>query len=153
MRRCWWGLLACLLFVAAGVAFNAWAEASGAPRTLTTSLLSQAPYFAIGMATAARLSMPVNLHIAGRLDQGIELIRRNPDTQIIIDHLALVQPHEPPKPAEVKPEPAPKIAEPKARARKTPVNANASHTMSECFVLAAAERISAMDSASNGRTP
>lgn len=52
------------------------------------------------LETAARLSMPVNLHIAGRLDQGIELIRRNPDTQIIIDHLALVQPHEPPKPAE-----------------------------------------------------
>ena len=52
------------------------------------------------LATAARLSLPVNLHIAGRLDQGIELIRRHPDTQIIVDHLALVQPHEPPKPAE-----------------------------------------------------
>ncbi len=51
------------------------------------------------LATAAKLSMPVNLHIAGRLDQGIELIRRNPDTQIIVDHLGLVQPHEPPKPA------------------------------------------------------
>jgi L-fuconolactonase len=48
---------------------------------------------------AARLSMPVNLHIAGRLDQGIELIRRNPDTQIVVDHLGLVQPHAPPKPA------------------------------------------------------
>lgn len=52
------------------------------------------------LATAAKLSLPVNLHIAGRLDQGIELIRRNPDTQIIVDHLALVQPHEPPVPAE-----------------------------------------------------
>jgi predicted TIM-barrel fold metal-dependent hydrolase len=49
---------------------------------------------------AARLSLPVNLHIAGRLDQGIELIRRNPDTQIIVDHLGLVQPHVPPKPAQ-----------------------------------------------------
>jgi predicted TIM-barrel fold metal-dependent hydrolase len=49
---------------------------------------------------AARLSLPVNLHIAGRLDQGIELIRRNPDTQIVVDHLGLVQPHEPPKPKE-----------------------------------------------------
>jgi predicted TIM-barrel fold metal-dependent hydrolase len=49
---------------------------------------------------AARLSLPVNLHIAGRLDQGIELIRRNPDTQIIVDHLGLVQPHVPPKPSE-----------------------------------------------------
>jgi predicted TIM-barrel fold metal-dependent hydrolase len=51
------------------------------------------------LATAARLSMPVNLHIAGRLDQGIELIRRNPDTQIVVDHLGLVQPFEPPVPA------------------------------------------------------
>lgn len=52
------------------------------------------------LATAARLSLPVNLHIAGRLDQGIELIRRNPDTQVIVDHLGLVQPHGPPVPAE-----------------------------------------------------
>jgi L-fuconolactonase len=52
------------------------------------------------LAAAAKLSMPVNLHIAGRLDQGIELIRRNPDTQIIVDHLGLVQPHAPPVPAE-----------------------------------------------------
>jgi L-fuconolactonase len=52
------------------------------------------------LATAARYSLPANLHIAGRLDQGIELIRRNPDTQIIVDHLGLVQPHEPPAPAQ-----------------------------------------------------
>ena len=52
------------------------------------------------LAEARRWSLPVNLHIAGRLDQGIELIRRNPDTQIIVDHLGLVQPHVPPKPAE-----------------------------------------------------
>ena len=52
------------------------------------------------LAEAGRLSLPVNLHIAGRLDQGLELIRRNPDTQIIVDHLGLVQPHEPPVPVE-----------------------------------------------------
>jgi L-fuconolactonase len=51
-------------------------------------------------ATAARLSLPLNLHIAGRLDQGIALIRRHPDTQIIVDHLGLVQPHAPPVPVE-----------------------------------------------------
>jgi L-fuconolactonase len=51
------------------------------------------------LAEAARLSLPVNLHIAGRLDQGIELIGRHPDTQIIVDHLGLVQPHAPPVPA------------------------------------------------------
>jgi L-fuconolactonase len=42
------------------------------------------------LAAAGRMSMPVNLHIAGRLDQGLELIRRNPDTQIVVDHLGLV---------------------------------------------------------------
>ena len=52
------------------------------------------------LATAARVSLPVNLHIAGRLDQGRALIRRNPDTQIIVDHLGLVQPHAPPLPTE-----------------------------------------------------
>jgi len=52
------------------------------------------------LAAAARLSLPVNLHIAGRLDQGHALIRRNPDTQIIVDHVGLVQPHHPPVPAE-----------------------------------------------------
>jgi predicted TIM-barrel fold metal-dependent hydrolase len=52
------------------------------------------------LAEARRFALPVNLHIAGRLDQGIELIRRNPDTQIVVDHLGLVQPHEPPVPAD-----------------------------------------------------
>jgi predicted TIM-barrel fold metal-dependent hydrolase len=52
------------------------------------------------LATAARLSLPVNLHIAGRIEQGHELIRRNPDTRIVVDHVGLVQPHEPPVPAE-----------------------------------------------------
>ena len=52
------------------------------------------------LAAAAKHGFPINLHIAGRLDQGIELIRRNPDTQVIIDHLGLVQPHAPPVPAE-----------------------------------------------------
>jgi len=52
------------------------------------------------LAEAGRWALPVNLHIAGRLDQGIELIRRHPQTQIIVDHLGLVQPHAPPVPAE-----------------------------------------------------
>jgi predicted TIM-barrel fold metal-dependent hydrolase len=50
------------------------------------------------LATAARLAIPINLHIAGRLEQGAELIRRHPDTQVIVDHVGLVQPHEPPAP-------------------------------------------------------
>jgi L-fuconolactonase len=50
------------------------------------------------LSAAASVGMPVNLHIAGRLDQGIEMIRRHPDTQIIVDHLGIVQPHDPPVP-------------------------------------------------------
>jgi L-fuconolactonase len=50
--------------------------------------------------SALRLSQPVNQHVAGRLDQGLAFIRRNPDTQIVVDHLGLVQPHEPPVPTE-----------------------------------------------------
>jgi len=52
------------------------------------------------LAEAARLSLPLNLHIAGRLDQGIALIRSHPDVQIVVDHLGLVQPHQPPVPKE-----------------------------------------------------
>lgn len=53
-------LAICMLILAAGIAFNTWAEVTGAPRTLTTSLLSQSPYFALGMAAAVlcRLRRP-----------------------------------------------------------------------------------------------
>jgi predicted TIM-barrel fold metal-dependent hydrolase len=51
-------------------------------------------------ASTLRKGEGKHLHIAGRLDQGIALIRRHPDTQVIIDHLGLVQPHEPPVPKE-----------------------------------------------------
>jgi peptidoglycan/LPS O-acetylase OafA/YrhL len=57
-----------LLFVAGGIAFNTWAEMTDAPRTLTTSLLSQAPYFAIGMVTAVlclKRMAPAWLALAG----------------------------------------------------------------------------------------
>jgi predicted TIM-barrel fold metal-dependent hydrolase len=50
------------------------------------------------LAAAGRYALPINLHIAGRLDQGTELIRRHPDTQVIVDHVGLVQPHDPPVP-------------------------------------------------------
>jgi predicted TIM-barrel fold metal-dependent hydrolase len=50
------------------------------------------------LATAARHSLPVNLLAWGRLDQVRELAARNPDTQLVIDHLGLQQPFEPPPP-------------------------------------------------------
>ncbi len=51
-------------------------------------------------AAAGRHGLPVNFLCWGRLDQGAELVRRNPDTVIVIDHLGLLQPHAPPPPAE-----------------------------------------------------
>ena len=52
------------------------------------------------LAAAARHALPVNLLAWGRLDQARELAARNPDTQLVIDHLGLQQPFEPPPPAE-----------------------------------------------------
>jgi predicted TIM-barrel fold metal-dependent hydrolase len=52
------------------------------------------------LSTAARHNLPVNILCWGRLDQLEQIAARNPDTQIIIDHLGLQQPFEPPPPAE-----------------------------------------------------
>ena len=50
------------------------------------------------LAAAARCSLPVNLSCTGRLEQVGQLAARNPNTQLVIDHLGLPQPHEPPAP-------------------------------------------------------
>ena len=50
------------------------------------------------LATAARYSLAVNLLAWGRLGQARDLALRNPNTQIVIDHLGLQQPFEPPPP-------------------------------------------------------
>jgi hypothetical protein len=52
------------------------------------------------LATAAQHSLPVNLACTGRPDQARHLAARNPNTRLVIDHLGLPQPHEPPPPAE-----------------------------------------------------
>ena len=51
------------------------------------------------LAAAARHALPVNLMCTGRLEQAGLLAARNPGTQLVIDHLGLPQPHEPPAPA------------------------------------------------------
>jgi len=51
------------------------------------------------LAAAARHGLPVNLLCWGRLAQVKELAARNPDTRLVIDHLGLQQPFEPPPPA------------------------------------------------------
>jgi predicted TIM-barrel fold metal-dependent hydrolase len=50
--------------------------------------------------TAARHDLPVNLMCTGRLAQAGQLAARHPDTQLVIDHLGLPQPFEPPAPEE-----------------------------------------------------
>ena len=51
-------------------------------------------------AAAGRHGLPVNFLCWGRLEQGTELVKRNPDTVIVIDHLGLLQPNQPPPLAE-----------------------------------------------------
>jgi L-fuconolactonase len=52
------------------------------------------------LAAAATHSLAVNLLAWGRLEQAGQLAARNPNTQIVIDHLGLQQPFEPPPPAQ-----------------------------------------------------
>ena len=52
------------------------------------------------LAAAAQHALPVNILCWGRLEQAGQLAARNPDTSIVVDHLGLQQPFEPPPPAE-----------------------------------------------------
>jgi len=52
------------------------------------------------LAAGARHGLPVNILCWGRLEQTAALAARNPDTSIVIDHLGLQQPFEPPPPAQ-----------------------------------------------------
>jgi L-fuconolactonase len=52
------------------------------------------------LAVAAQHSLPVNVACTGRLEQAAGLAARNPNTRLVIDHLGLPQPHEPPPPAQ-----------------------------------------------------
>jgi predicted TIM-barrel fold metal-dependent hydrolase len=52
------------------------------------------------LAAGARHGLPVNILCWGRLAQARALAARNPNTAIVIDHLGLQQPFEPPPPAQ-----------------------------------------------------
>ena len=52
------------------------------------------------LRAAAASGLPVNLLCWGLLDQALELARTHPGTRIVIDHLGLRQPFEPPPPPE-----------------------------------------------------
>jgi L-fuconolactonase len=79
----------------------AWAKTKGAVGVrimLRTEIPSDPsdPRLNKGFAAAGKAGLPVNLLCWGRLDDGIRLVRQNPDTVIVIDHLGLLQPSEPP---------------------------------------------------------
>ncbi len=50
------------------------------------------------LTAAAAHNLPVNLLCWGRIEQAISVAERNPNTRLVIDHLALKQPFEPPIP-------------------------------------------------------
>ena len=52
------------------------------------------------LAAGAQAGIPVNVMCSGNLPLLGEMARRNPDTQIVVDHVGLVQPFEPPAPPE-----------------------------------------------------
>ena len=52
------------------------------------------------LAAAAQHHLPVNIMGTGRLEQVAQMVARNPQTQVVIDHLGLPQPFEPPAPPE-----------------------------------------------------
>jgi len=52
------------------------------------------------LAAAAKHSLPVNLLCWGRLEQVDQMAARYPNTMLVIDHLGLQQPFEPPPPKE-----------------------------------------------------
>ena len=52
------------------------------------------------LAAGAQAGVPVNVMSSGKLPLLRELARRHPDTQVVIDHVGLVQPFEPPAPPE-----------------------------------------------------
>ena len=52
------------------------------------------------LAAGAQAGVPVNVMCSGKLPLPRELARRNPNTQLVIDHLGLAQPFEPPAPPE-----------------------------------------------------
>ncbi len=82
-----------------------WAEVEGAVavRIMMAYGVSRDPDHA-GVSrvlrAAAAAGLPVNLLCWGILDQALALARAHPDTRLVIDHLGLKQPFEPPAPPE-----------------------------------------------------
>jgi len=56
------------------------------------------PGFHLILAAGAANDLPINVLCWGKLDLLAELARRHPNTQLVIDHLGLAQPFQPPPP-------------------------------------------------------
>ncbi len=52
------------------------------------------------LAAGAQAGIPVNVMCSGKLPLFRELARRHPDTQMVVDHVGIAQPSEPPAPPE-----------------------------------------------------
>jgi predicted TIM-barrel fold metal-dependent hydrolase len=52
------------------------------------------------LTASAQHNLPVNIMGTGRLEQVAQMVVRNPQTQVVMDHLGLPQPFEPPAPPE-----------------------------------------------------
>ena len=52
------------------------------------------------LAAGAQARIPVNVMCSGKLPLLLELARRHPETQVVVDHVGLIQPPEPPAPPE-----------------------------------------------------
>ncbi len=52
------------------------------------------------LAAGARVGFPVNVMCSGKLPLFLELARRHPDTPMVVDHVGIAQPSEPPAPPE-----------------------------------------------------
>jgi L-fuconolactonase len=82
----------------------AWAATDGAVAVrlmMNRGLPSDAadPGIARVLDAAGRHGLPVNLLCWGRLEQAMQMAARHPGTVLVIDHLGLQQPFEPPLPA------------------------------------------------------
>ena len=87
-----------------GDEFAKWAETPGVVggRIMLTAQRFEADDQGINriLAAGAEAGIPVNIMCSGKLPLLLELARRNPHTQIVVDHVGLVQPFEPPAPPE-----------------------------------------------------
>ena len=80
-----------------------WADTEGTVAIrimMNPDVSTDAAHLGIGrvLAAAARHSLPVNLLCWGRLDQVGQMAARHPETRLVVDHLGLQQPFEPPAP-------------------------------------------------------